>query len=759
MVEKVKNFFKPPVFEGEEETRKAGILNIILWALIGASVSILITLIAFSEAESIGFYILPVLLVFEFVFLWMMRRGNLTLPSAGLPALILLILNYTMFDGNGIRTNTIIAYFVIVVIAGLLLGRRGIVVFTLLTLASLVGLFFFELGGLIVPDFSEDLNLQTLVIVCVIFGLVSLLLGLLVSSFSKTLDQVRANANTLDEANRELMTIRATLEDQVAARTRNLTFSVGLSQQLVAIQYLDELLCHVVDRVQEEFDLYHTHIYLTDEETGELVMAQGYGEVGKQLKAQSHKLAAGAGIVGTVASTGEHFLSNDVNDLLNFIRNPLLPKTKSELAVPLRKGKQILGVLDVQSEQLNRFSATEVSTLQATANQVAAAIDNLRLLEETQEAVQEVQRLNRRLLHEGWEEVGKELKHNIYRFIGGDRVRIQPATEMEVGVASLKEATIQKKLVTRTVGNGKPAAEISVPLMLRGEVIGVMGIKRETAANWTDKEKDVVQSVANQTALALENARLSQEQERTIVQLQEVDRLKSEFLTSMSHELRTPLNSIIGFADIILQGIDGPLTEHALTDITAIHNSGKHLLNLINDLLDLSKIEAGRMELARVPLSIPDLFSEVAATASSLLTKKPVDLVFDLPDEAPPIWADPLRISQILLNLVSNAIKFTEEGTVTMAAKPIEGNLMQVSVTDTGIGIPEDKFDLVFEHFRQVDSRTNRKFQGTGMGLAIARQLAELHGGRMWLESAAGEGTTFYFSIPIATKEQLAETH
>jgi signal transduction histidine kinase len=257
----------------------------------------------------------------------------------------------------------------------------------------------------------------------------------------------------------------------------------------------------------------------------------------------------------------------------------------------------------------------------------------------------------------------------------------------------------------------------------------------------------------------LENARLSQEQERTIVQLQEVDRLKSEFLTSMSHELRTPLNSIIGFADIILQGIDGPLTEHALTDITAIHNSGKHLLNLINDLLDLSKIEAGRMELARVPLSIPDLFSEVAATASSLLTKKPVDLVFDLPDEAPPIWADPLRISQILLNLVSNAIKFTEEGTVTMAAKPIEGNLMQVSVTDTGIGIPDDKFDLVFEHFRQVDSRTNRKFQGTGMGLAIARQLAELHGGRMWLESAVGEGTTFYFSIPIATKEQLAETH
>jgi signal transduction histidine kinase len=223
----------------------------------------------------------------------------------------------------------------------------------------------------------------------------------------------------------------------------------------------------------------------------------------------------------------------------------------------------------------------------------------------------------------------------------------------------------------------------------------------------------------------------------------------------MTHELRPPLNSIIGFADILLQGIDGPLNEQATTDITAIHNSGKHLLALINDILDLSKIEAGRMELACSPLSIDHTFNDVAASVSSLLTKKPVDLKIALSDEMPAIWADSLRLRQILINLVSNAIKFTEEGFVTMKAELLdEQNMLQISVSDTGIGIPEDKFNLVFEHFRQVDARTNRKYQGTGMGLAIARQLAELHGGRMWLDSTLGQGTTFYFTIPLAGNVQ-----
>jgi signal transduction histidine kinase len=559
--------------------------------------------------------------------------------------------------------------------------------------------------------------------------------------------------NTMAERLRRLID---TLEDRIRERTRDLEISAEISRQMTGILDLEELLKYVVNHVHEAYNFYHTHVYLIEEETDDLFLAEGYGEIGESLKTADHRLSAGQGIVGTVASTNEHFLSNDVNEVLNFVRNELLPETNSELAVPLRKGEKVLGVLDVQSKEFDRFSPTDVTILQSIANQLAVAIDNIRLLESTQQALQEVERLNRRLMREGWAETAEETRHRVYRFIREDRGKVSPAPN--VWLPAMKEAVAQKRLITQIIGNGSPkAAELAVPLMLRGEMIGVVGVKKDEASKWTEEELTAVEAVANQTALALENARLSEEQEKTIVQLRDVDRLKSEFLTSMSHELRTPLNSIIGFADILLQGIDGPLDEQALTDINAIHNSGKHLLALINDILDLSKIEAGRMELAHSALSISDVFAEVTGSVSSLLTKKPVDLIVDVPEMLPRVWADPLRLSQVLINLVSNAIKFTEEGSVTMKAWARDDNLVEISVSDTGIGIPEDKFDLIFEHFRQVDSRTNKKFQGTGMGLAIARQLVELHGGEMWLESVVGKGATFTFTIPVAPEEQMAE--
>jgi len=317
----------------------------------------------------------------------------------------------------------------------------------------------------------------------------------------------------------------------------------------------------------------------------------------------------------------------------------------------------------------------------------------------------------------------------------------------------MKEAARRRRLVQQVIQTNGHKSELAAPLMLRGEVIDSLGIKREDTDTWSEEEIAAVEAIANQIALALENARLSQEQEKTIVKLKEVDRLKSDFLASMSHELRTPLNSIIGFADILLQGIDGPLSDNAITDITAIHNSGKHLLALINDILDLSKIEAGRMELMRSALSIEDIFRDVAASVSSLLTEKPIELRQQVEPNLPPVWADSLRLTQVIINLVSNAIKFTDEGSVTMGAERHGDKFLHLYVQDTGIGIPQDKFDLVFEHFRQIDSRNNRKYQGTGMGLAIARQLVQLHGGEMWLESEVGKGSTFHFTIPVAEEK------
>ncbi|MFC1976145.1 sensor histidine kinase, partial [Chloroflexota bacterium] len=293
--------------------------------------------------------------------------------------------------------------------------------------------------------------------------------------------------------------------------------------------------------------------------------------------------------------------------------------------------------------------------------------------------------------------------------------------------------------------------ELAVPLVLRGEVIGVLGVKREEETRWAEEEVAAVEAVANQVTQALENARLSKEREKTIVQLKEVDRLKDEFLTGMSHELRTPLNSIIGFADVILQGIDGEVSEMAMNDIRLIHNSGQHLLTLINDILDLAKIEAGKMELVCEPLSIEETIRDVMASTNALIKSKPVEVVLDIVEGLPPIYADKLRLTQILINLVSNAAKFTEEGLITIKADKyeIDPHLALISVADQGIGIPPQMVDTIFDRFRQIASVSTRKTGGTGLGLPICKQLVELHGGAIEVTSEEGVGSNFHFTIPF----------
>lgn len=544
----------------------------------------------------------------------------------------------------------------------------------------------------------------------------------------------------------------AELEEQVRVRTRALRIEAEVSHQLTTILDRRELLQNVVNHIQTELDFYHTHVYLIEEETGDLVLAEGSGQVGQQLKAKGHRLTQQQGIVGMVASTARAFKSDNVEEIENFVRNPLLPDTKSELAVPLLKGDQVLGVLDIQSKEVGRFSEEDVSLLQSIANQTAIAVDNARLVARTQTALREVERLNRRLTHDAWVETVEEKEAFGYRFRGGMPQAI--TKDSNVWSPPMKEAVKKKQLVKMSRGgNGdKSQSELGLPLMLRGQVIGVLGVKREKQVDWTDEEVSAVNAVADQISRALENARLSEEQEKTIEQLKEIDRLKSEFLTSMSHELRTPLNSIIGFADVLLQGIDGDLPDMAVNDIRLIHSSGQHLLALINDILDLSKIEAGKMELIREPIDIGESINDVLAASNSLVKDKPVEILVDKPDDLPPLYADKLRLNQILLNLVSNAAKFTDEGSITIKANIDEENpdKMRVAVIDTGIGIPEEKQHSIFDRFRQADGTTTRKYGGTGLGLAITLNLTEMHDGELKVKSEPNGGSEFFFTIPLA---------
>jgi signal transduction histidine kinase len=247
----------------------------------------------------------------------------------------------------------------------------------------------------------------------------------------------------------------------------------------------------------------------------------------------------------------------------------------------------------------------------------------------------------------------------------------------------------------------------------------------------------------------------AEELRRVNEQLAQASRAKSEFLANMSHELRTPLNAILGFTEMLIDGLYGEIPPELEEPLADIQTNGRHLLRLINDVLDLSKIEAGRMELAPGEYSAHEVVEAVRASLRSLAAEKGLGLRVSAPDDLPPARGDAKRLSQCLMNLVGNAVKFTHEGEVVVSVA-LDGTMLVYSVADTGIGIPKDQIDRVFDQFRQVDATITREYGGTGLGLTITRRIVELHGGRIWVESEPGKGSTFSFAVPLRVGEESA---
>jgi signal transduction histidine kinase len=296
-------------------------------------------------------------------------------------------------------------------------------------------------------------------------------------------------------------------------------------------------------------------------------------------------------------------------------------------------------------------------------------------------------------------------------------------------------------------------ALLGVPLLREGEVIGALIVRRKRAGMFADDTVELVKSFAAQSALAVHNAKLFHELEQKSRELEAASRHKSEFLANMSHELRTPLNAVLGYAELIQDGIYGEVPAKMQDVLERIQQNGRHLLGLINDVLDLSKIEAGQLTLAPADYSMRELVLDVVSATEALAAEKQLALEVDAPADLPRGRGDERRLTQVLMNLVSNAIKFTEAGSVGIRAKVEDGSFV-VAVTDTGVGIaPEDR-ERIFEEFQQVDSSSTRRKGGTGLGLAIARRIVELHGGCIWVESTPGQGSTFAFTLPLRLGER-----
>jgi signal transduction histidine kinase len=262
---------------------------------------------------------------------------------------------------------------------------------------------------------------------------------------------------------------------------------------------------------------------------------------------------------------------------------------------------------------------------------------------------------------------------------------------------------------------------------------------------------DVVQllkTFATQSALAIQNARLFREIEEKSRELEAASRHTSEFLANMSHELRTPLNAIIGFSEVLAEGMFGEINEKQTEYLGDILESGRHLLSLINDILDLAKIEAGRMELEATDFDLPGGIENALVLVRERAGRRGITLGREIDERLGAIRADERKVKQVLLNLLSNALKFTPEGGRIDVRAGLQDGVAEVSVSDTGVGIAPEDQEAVFEEFRQVGT-ASKKVEGTGLGLALSRKFIELHGGRIWVKSQVGVGSTFTFTLPV----------
>lgn len=480
-------------------------------------------------------------------------------------------------------------------------------------------------------------------------------------------------------------------------------------------------------------------------------------------------------------------------------KNSLLSSgAKSMIVAPLTSAGHLAGILLVTAEVANAFTSEGNKQLMLAAGGIAVAIERQRLLREAQRRALELQtaaeiardttstlsidQLLKRfvnqisdrfnlyhvaiylvdsanqsaIIREGTGEAGTELKANGAKFEIGDNSLIGQAMKSADVMAVNDMSETKRYKVNPLLPDTKSQAVI--PLKIAGRITGVLDVQSASTNAFTQNEISVLQILADQIAVAIENAQAFELSQKAVEELHEIDRIKNQFMANMSHELRTPLNSIIGFSRVILKGIDGPINDTQAQDLAAIYNSGQHLLNLINNILDLSKIEAGKMELQLSDINMIDVINAAMSTASGLIKDKPIKIEQKLPETLPMVRADQTRIRQVLINFISNSVKFTESGTITVEAlastSPNGRPEVMISVEDTGVGIDEKDRGKLFQPFSQVDDSPTRKAGGTGLGLSISRSIIEMHKGRIGLVfSEPGKGSKFFFSLPIPVEE------
>ena len=603
--------------------------------------------------------------------------------------------------------------------------------------------------------------------------------------------ELQQSAEALQEMNRRLQLIN--------------TVSGHLSSSLDINDLANRVVCLVHESINASFSF----VGVIDEENLDFLATKGGHppvEPGTRWEIKDQSISS------WVVAHGKPVRVPDVSKDERYMAHPALLQTQSELIVPIRIGDRILGVLGVDSHQIGAYTPDDENLLLSIADQLGLAIESARSFQEAR-----TQRLEA-------EEIAEVLFEQTNQVVGINRVvtALQAATNLKVASQALLESLNTEFGIGKSVlwiieeedlslvaafgfslpDTGQSISDLAdcaalqqtwqsgtairrdqfdgqaycdryfeqwlmLPIKARGEVLGVLVIEQDVL------DEDTLRIIINQTGLGLASARSyeqlqSQAKELSLAnrQLQSATQAKTDFMNRMSHELRTPLNAILGFARMLVKETTGPLNERQQRYVEHILGSGEHQLVLVNDVLDLAKVEAGKMELYLERILLADAFANVNAMISPQAEAKGIHIQSELSDPAAMILADRTRLRQILLNLLSNAVKFAPEGSrVSMQSSvihyqsfptghraPASDYWTLITVCDSGIGIKEEDFSKIFTEFEQIDNPLVRSQEGTGLGLALTKYLVELHDGNIWFESEYGKGTTFYVALPINSK-------
>jgi signal transduction histidine kinase len=621
----------------------------------------------------------------------------------------------------------------------------------------------------------------------------------------KTGDEIQDLADEFNRMTDALQNSYATLEQKVEQRTKEISALYGVTTAVNQSLALEDILNAVIAKTTEMFHFESTRVFLFNDEMEELQLRASY-EVDSEHMTGIRVLTRGQGVIGHVAESGEPMMFEDVRTdpryaALSATKATLNAKLGFFAVFPIKTQARVFGVILFSAQSPRRLTDDETRLLTSMSEHLAVAVDKASLFRQSETRSRQLSVLNtigaavsrslnlEMVLNEAIEKMienlnfdaawiyildpsGEELSLKAYRGLGEDIARSIAKRNRSAGVTAkifetgerlvfedFQNDTRYKHLSTqRKIGSLGFASAAGFPIKANERVIGVLHLANKAVRHFAPDELQLIESIAQEIGVGAENARLFEQVNQKTAELgqmnqelQEANQAKDEFLNVMSHELRTPLNVITGYAEVLSQGVLGEIQREQMHAVKTISYQSRELLRMINEILQVGSIEAGKVKANWEDVNILDFLTELRGSYE-ILSKKEISLHWNIPSRLPIVRTDGEKLKHVLQNLINNAIKFTENGSVTVSAECIS-KALEFKVKDTGIGMPHDMLPSIFQMFRQLDSSNTRSYGGSGVGLYIVKKFVDLLGGKIEVQSVLGEGSTFTVTLPLDVAE------